>query len=309
MIELSVHLITYNSSAYIKETLDSILKQDVNFKYEIVVGDDNSSDNTLSIINQYASRYPNIFHIKKNDVQLGILKNFKSTLDRCKGNYVFDIAGDDILKSKFALQKMVDVLRSDKRLGFVDSGFDSFFEDKNKTAYFSNKANITCTVDKYRESIFSGRVAPIGICFNRELLYKHVDFDTYSKMNITIEDYPILVDLTQNTAFARIEESLHIYRVHDSSFSHQKSFKDQYFLLNQMKRLFDFFSEKYNFETTLIENYNKAYLKRGLYFTAFYEEKSLGKEFFSKLEDKSWRDYVHFLISQNKIARKLASII
>ena len=96
MVLLSVHLITFNNEKYIEETLQSIIKQKVDFNYEIVVGDDCSTDGTLEIINNYAAKYPNLFKVLKNEKQLGILENFKSTLDRCDGIYIFDIAGDDM---------------------------------------------------------------------------------------------------------------------------------------------------------------------------------------------------------------------
>jgi glycosyltransferase involved in cell wall biosynthesis len=130
MVELSVHLITYNNEKHIEETLQSILKQKVDFNYEIVVGDDCSIDNTLDIIIKYQLAYPNLFNIKKNEKQLGILGNFKATLDRCNGLYVFDIAGDDLLKHENTLQKMVDVLKGNNNLGFVDSGVDLIDEKK-----------------------------------------------------------------------------------------------------------------------------------------------------------------------------------
>ena len=53
---LSVHLITYNNEQYIEDTLQSILKQIVDFGYEIVVGDDCSTDRTLEIINNHKSK-------------------------------------------------------------------------------------------------------------------------------------------------------------------------------------------------------------------------------------------------------------
>ena len=128
MIDLSIHLITYNNEKHIEDTLQSILKQNVDFEYEIVVGDDCSTDDSLKIINQYSEKHPSLFNVKKNETQLGILKNFKTTLDRCKGAYVFDIAGDDMLKTNDALQKMVNILNKNTNLGFVDSGFDNFNE-------------------------------------------------------------------------------------------------------------------------------------------------------------------------------------
>lgn len=308
MIDFSVHLITYNNEKHIEDTVESILKQKTNFNYEIVVGDDCSSDNTLLKIKKYQDKYPKLFNVLKNESQLGILKNFKKTLDRCEGNFVFVLAGDDLLKNESSLQKLYDSISTDESLGFVDSGFDKYYDDSNKTITYCNSNIIKSSEKDYLNAALLGQITPIGYCFNRKLLLKHVDFDTYVKMKITIDDYPILVDLIMHTNFKRINESLVTYRVHEQSFSHEKSFENHYFLANQMKTLFDYFSKKYNFDTNIIQNYDKAHLKQLLFFAGFFEKKSVGKEVFSKLESKSIKDYIHYWSSQNKMFRKFVSL-
>ena len=64
---LSVHLITYNNEKHIEETIQSILKQKVDFEYEIVVGDDCSTDDTLDIIRNLSELNPGVFKIHKNE--------------------------------------------------------------------------------------------------------------------------------------------------------------------------------------------------------------------------------------------------
>lgn len=308
MTLLSVHLITYNNEQHIEDTLQSILKQKVDFEYEIVVGDDCSTDNTLKIINNYAATHSDLFKIHKNDIQQGILKNFIATLDRCSGTFIFDIAGDDMLKTNHALQKMVNVLNNDSKLGFVDSGFDSFYENTSKTISFKNEPIINSSKNIYKEALLLGKIAPIGHCYRKEYLTKYVDFNRYLSMKITIEDYPILVDMVMNTDFGRINESLVIYRIHEKSFSHEKIFEKQYFLANQMKNLFEYFSEKYKFDNSLIENFNKTHYNQLLFFAGYFQNKNLGKEIFLKIKSKSIKDYIHYWASQNKVFRKLVSI-
>lgn len=308
MIDFSVHLITYNNEKYIEATIQSILKQKVNFNYEIIVGDDCSIDSTLSIIENYKNKHPKLFNVLKNETQLGILKNFKATLDRCKGSFVLPIAGDDFLKNESSLQKMYNLISSDESLGFIDSGFDKYFENSNKTIGYGNKKSIEINKQNYKNNILLGKVSPIGICFNRASLLKHVDFKTYINKKITIDDYPILVDLVMNTSFERINESLVVYRIYDDSFSHEKDFEKQYFLANQMKSLFDYFSNKYNFDNDLIKNYTKVHLKQLLFYAGFFENENLGKDIFSKIESKSLKDYIHYWASQNKFFRKLVSL-
>ncbi|RLD28876.1 MAG: hypothetical protein DRI75_05220 [Bacteroidetes bacterium] len=308
MVTLSIHLITYNNEKHIEETLQSILKQKVDFKYEIVVGDDCSTDNTFNILSTYVLKRPDVFKVQKNKKQLGILRNFKVTLDRCSGIYIFDIAGDDLLKHDNALQKMVDVLKNDSSLGFVDSGYDRFNDKINSVTVFKNNNQITSSKKTYKEEILLGKVVPIGHCFNREYLYKYVDFDTYLKMKISVDDYPILVDLIMNSNFSRINESLHTYRVHDNSHSHKKELDHLLFQKNEMKHLFDYFSNKYKFSEKLKSKYQIDYNKDVLFLTGYFENKTLGKEIFLKTKSKGIKDWIHFWASQSKRFRKLISL-
>ncbi len=305
---LSVHLITYNNEQYIEDTLQSILKQIVDFDYEIVVGDDCSTDRTLEIINTYATKHPNLFKIKKNETQLGILKNFKTTLDRCKGTYVFDIAGDDKLKTNDALQKMVNVLSKNSSLGFVDTGFDSFNVESKATIAFKNKYILNSSKENYIEAVLLGEIIPIGHCFRKEYLYKYVDFETYIKMNIAIEDYPILVDMVMNTNFERINESLHTYTVHINSYSHQQNIKEQIFQSNQMNDLFNFFSTKYSFPEKLKNKFSNYHYKTLLYYARVSLNGEMAKTVYRKIKHKSLKDRVRFLGSRYPFFRKLMSI-
>ena len=139
MIELSVLLIAFNNEKHIEETLESLISQQCSFNYEIVVGDDCSTDKTFEIIKQYAKNYPKLFNVEQNPSQLGILKNFKTTLDRCNGDLIFNFDGDDVVQSKEALEKLATVLRLNPDLGFVDSGFDCYITDENALIKFWNK--------------------------------------------------------------------------------------------------------------------------------------------------------------------------
>lgn len=309
MPTLSVHILTFNSEKYIEETLQSILAQKVNFEYEIIIGDDCSKDNTLTIINSYKQNHPNVIKVYKNERQLGILKNFKTTLDNCSGDFVFDIAGDDYLHDVNALEKMVNILKKDSELGFIDCGYNIVYQETGKVSIFSNKFLMNCVPQDYKNKLLMGKVAPVGHCYKREALYKFVDFNTYSEMNISFEDYPILVNLIMNTKYERIKESLVTYRVHEKSYSHKKELKRQKKHKEEMLILFKLFSKKYNFHETLVKNYFQDHYKHLLFLSGYFEDKNLGKSTFKKINSKSLRDYIHYLASQNTFFRKLVSII
>src|SRR5690554_3161532 len=118
---LSVRLMTYNHEKFIHQAMESILSQKVDFPVEVVVGDDFSTDNTLSIIRKFKSTKSIHIHIlerakgdeywKKRQAQ-GRIYNFINILENCKGKYIALLDGDDYWTDTLKLQKQVDFLEA-----------------------------------------------------------------------------------------------------------------------------------------------------------------------------------------------------
>ena len=113
MLKLSISLITYNQEKYISEALDSILRQKTDFDFEIIIGDDASTDKTSEIIESYLQAYENIRFLK-NDENLGIQKNISNVFKNCQGEYIALLEGDDYWLDENKLQKQVDFLDNNK---------------------------------------------------------------------------------------------------------------------------------------------------------------------------------------------------
>lgn len=109
-MELSVLLVTYNQEKYINECLEGILIQDIDFKWELVVADDCSSDNTLQIIREklVATGVRCVYLNSKTN--LGISKNYERGFAACKGEYIAVIEGDDYWTDPQRLKKHVSFL-------------------------------------------------------------------------------------------------------------------------------------------------------------------------------------------------------
>ena len=109
-IIVSVIVVTYNQEKFIEKALDSILMQKVNFKYEVLIGNDCSPDDTISILNKY-NKYKS-FKIYNNKTNKGATKNFYELLKKAKGKYIAFLEGDDYWTDDNKLQKQVDFLES-----------------------------------------------------------------------------------------------------------------------------------------------------------------------------------------------------
>ena len=111
-MRLSVCMITYNHEAFIKQAITSALEQDVDFEYEIVVGEDCSTDSTESILKtleRYNQDRVKVIYRRPN---IGSRANFYSTLAACTGDYVAFLEGDDYWTSENKLQRQVDFLET-----------------------------------------------------------------------------------------------------------------------------------------------------------------------------------------------------
>ena len=107
-IMLSICVVSYNHEAYIRECLDRILEQEMDFSYEIMVGNDCSTDGTARVLEEYRDK----IEIVNRPENLGLCNNLYDLFLRAKGKYVFNFSGDDYLYDSKALQKQIDFLEN-----------------------------------------------------------------------------------------------------------------------------------------------------------------------------------------------------
>lgn len=132
---VSVFLISYNEEQYIRQALDSILAQNINFDFEILCHDDASTDNTANIILEYAERYPNIvipILQKENQTQKSENIVLKFIYPKAKGKYVAYCDGDDYWTDKNKLQKQVDFLERNPEYTLCLHNFEFLYENSGK---------------------------------------------------------------------------------------------------------------------------------------------------------------------------------
>lgn len=112
-IIVSVGIAVYNAEKYIRQCLDSIIEQKTDFKFEIIINDDCSTDNTQYIIKEYEAKYPDIivpiFQTENQYSQgIGIMNNY--IIPNVRGKYFSLCDGDDYWCDEYKLQKQVDFM-------------------------------------------------------------------------------------------------------------------------------------------------------------------------------------------------------
>lgn len=109
---VSIIVATYNHENYIEQAIKSIVKQKVNFKYEVLIGEDASIDQTANILKKIEKDLPKNFHIFYREKNLGMKGNFDDLIIKAKGKYIISLESDDYWIYDLKLQKQVDFLET-----------------------------------------------------------------------------------------------------------------------------------------------------------------------------------------------------
>jgi len=170
--KVSVFIVTYNQEKYIGQCLDSIVNQKVDFDYEIVVGEDCSTDNTLRICKEYALQYSQI-KLLSSEKNIGFIKNWERVLKACEGEYIAMCEGDDYWCESNKLQQQVNFLDQNPEYSICGGVINHFFEDRGvlEKLPIPNEENYQdgreVTLDNYMQPYI---LRTATICFRRNAL-------------------------------------------------------------------------------------------------------------------------------------------
>jgi glycosyltransferase involved in cell wall biosynthesis len=122
---VSILIPCYNSAQYISETLDSVLAQTYT-KWECIIVDDHSTDNSVEIINDYCQKYPQKFKLYTNP-RKGACAARNTAFEKSKGEYIQYLDADDLL-SPDKIESQIKLLDANEPYKMASSRWDFFYE-------------------------------------------------------------------------------------------------------------------------------------------------------------------------------------
>jgi glycosyltransferase involved in cell wall biosynthesis len=211
---VSVCCLTYNHEAYVEDCLIGILDQKTNFKYELLIHDDASTDGTKRIIEKYQLKHPEVvkpIYQNQNQYSQGIKPTFEYNFPRARGKYIAMCEGDDYWTDPLKLQKQVD---------FLEANQDYSLVFHNALIKESDQQNLMLTsIEKtifFTEDIIKNWFIPTAsILFRRYSDFKFPEWSYLTSSN----DRLLLLLLSLNGPFKYLDESLCIYRKHADGIS------------------------------------------------------------------------------------------
>lgn len=209
-MKVSVALITYNHEKFIAEALESVLMQKTDFQYEIVIGDDCSSDRTREIIGDFQRNHPDKIRLLTSETNMGVKRNLAQTIMACKGDYIALLDGDDYWTAPQKLRHQVGFLDNHIGCSFCFHSVKRIYEDRRSNIFYPPGKKETYTLkDLLRHPSF---VHTSSIVFRRESLGEFPSW--FFHCEVIIEDWALTVLIARRGCIGYIDEVMAVYRKH-----------------------------------------------------------------------------------------------
>ena len=251
---VSVGIFTYNQEQYIAQTIESVLLQQCDFDYEILIGEDCGSDGTLKTCQKYADRYPDIIKLFAREKNLGMLENFCDIARKCQGKYIAFCAGDDYWIDKYKLQKQVDFLESNPNYALVHTNFKLFIQKENKFDDVVFKRDVGYVFQSYLKGNQIGALTVLAL---RDILLDGINQGFANKF--LMEDYPLWLYIAQSHKIGYLDDVTAVYRVLPESMSNTQNKVKAAIFNDSVLDVRVYFAEKNNCINLILDDMVSAY--------------------------------------------------
>ena len=237
---VSVCLITYNHAPFIRQAIESVLMQQTNFPWELVIADDCSTDGTRDILIEYQKKYPDIIRLLLREKNMGPARNFIDLISTPKSDLISYFEGDDYWTDPLKLQKQADILRSYQDVAISSHNTVKLVPNGNMVLY-SNARKFTGPNSK---NLFGIEDYIVQAFFHSSsIMYKRAELPELPPWykDAFGGDYFLVLLLTMNgKKIHYVNENRTVYRINSQSISH---FSTRIEILHNYLQHFEHFDE------------------------------------------------------------------
>lgn len=243
-ILVSIIVPSFNRKKTISQTIDSILKQHRNFKIEIIIGDDCSTDGVRDLLLQYKVKYPEVITLIFHEKNLGIGANWALCVLKSKGKYLANCDDDDFWHNPYKLELQVNYLENNHNIGVIYSDYQTLNRKTNKII---QKIDSNITYKNLQLEIFQGNFSGCSstMIFRNDILKKFVPLNDYIKYNFPIQDWNTLIVLSAYTEFYCLPVSTVTYCVESESLSRPTSLSKLHLKLIKEKSMYKYLCDMF----------------------------------------------------------------
>jgi len=219
MMKVSVLMVTYNHEQFIAQAVESVLAQETSFDYELVIGEDCSTDGTRAILVGLQQQHPDKVRLLLNENNLGMHKNLAQTLLACRGEYVAMLDGDDYWTSPHKLQREVDFLDGHPECALCFHNVASVHDKGGDQELLVWRPPNQKEISTIEELLLGDFMAACSVMFRRQLIPEYPDW-FYS---LPIGDWPLWILIAEHGKIGYLDETMAAYRIHQAGVWSSKS--------------------------------------------------------------------------------------
>ena len=211
---VDINLITYNHEKFVARAIESVLEQQANFAYRLIIGDDCSTDNTQSIIRSYAQQYPERIQTLLALEHRGLGRQDRIGLQVLRlstAKYIALLDGDDYWTDRQKLQKQVNALEQDPDSAICFHDVRVFYEDGSRETGNSGSPSQK-NIFTLEDLLVDNFMQTCSVMFRNNLIRKLPNW--YRKS--IIGDWPLHVMVAQYGKIRYLDEVMAAYRIHRS---------------------------------------------------------------------------------------------
>lgn len=262
-------MLTYNHEPYIAQAIESVLMQKTDFPFELIIGEDCSTDGTLGIAKAYAQKHPETIRLLSGPANIGSLANIVRINTAARGKYIATLEGDDFWNDDLKLQKQVDFLENNPEYGVIHSDVNHWYEKGHFLAEKHNASNGLVIPDG---DIFDALLDPDcylvktpTALFRKDLHDRHVDYEVVRSHGWAVADLFNWLSLARHTWFKYFPESMATYRIGLETAGNTADFKKKIKIHRSVFAIRFFFADQRPVPAAIMNKLRKDYIMTMLY--------------------------------------------
>jgi len=224
--DIDVVVLSYNHAQYIDQNIQSILSQKTNYRFNLLIADDCSSDGTRLLVKKWVEQDQRVFLIE-TPRNLGSVENARNVIALCQSDYLAFCEGDDFWLNEDKLQSQMDFLQGNPGFGMVHGDVCYYHESKKKLSGSVNgsKGIEFPTGNIFREYLVNDQlfIFTASVLVERKLFVQAADYDLFKSKKWLAQDLPTWLAIAQTSKVGYMDRIMAAYRLADESASRSKS--------------------------------------------------------------------------------------
>ncbi len=303
-------MITYNHASFIAQAIEGVMLQKTSYPFELIIGEDCSTDETRKIAFEYQKKYPDVVRVITSEKNVGMKANGLRTLKACRGAYIAFCEGDDYWQHPHKLQLQAAYLEQHPDCGLVYSSYDvCHVGNKKQIKDFIGYKKLRMPENPSLSDIIEGKGKPLTctVMARRTLCEEISESDPYlhKSDHFLMSDTQLWAEMAARSRIHYMPESLATHNITEESASRSRNLGKVLRFEKSGAELRLYLCNKHNVPQELREKYELEYAEYALRLAAHERNRDAADEIRRTRKYLTFKQWVHYCGARNIVVNRL----